>query len=225
MQPFDLHEYIGEVHSETKNDPRISKERKFMDNFFDNWVGEFLHLYGDDLFDIKMLDDNLFYCYLSGQSTNFEWYRHSIYCGAYTIVFREFRCILEGLFIAFKIENIHHNKTIDEKLEILKDAENKQDFFGKAVFRSSGFENWEYFYTTYQELSSYIHFSYSKTAHVIQKIKNDGFPETIDYTYDKARFLDAYRVWRQMAGLAVNMANKLARLDDVNLNILTDLFD
>jgi len=83
---------------------------------------------------------------------------------------------LEGIFIVFRIENSHNTKTLDEKLNILEGAEGKNDYFGKAVFRSSGFADWEVYYDIYKELSSYIHFSYTRSAHIIQGIKRKDFP-------------------------------------------------
>jgi hypothetical protein len=224
-EPFGLHPYIYDVQLQTKNDLSITKERNFVDGFFENWVGDFLHPYGDNLFDAEKLDDSLFYCYLAGQSTNFHWYGNSLFSGAYTILFRELRCILEGLFIVYKIEKLNLGKTVDEKLDILEHAENDKGFYGGGLFKSSGFTGWRKYHKIYKELSSFIHFSYKNTAHVIKQIKSDGFPEVLDYKYDKTRFLKGAKIWKQMALLSVEMAIELAALEGIELSVSTSTFD
>lgn len=215
--------HIDQVINKTRSDESIINQRQFVDRFFENWVGEFLHPYGDDLLEHRQLNNSLFYCYLSAQSTNFDWYSHTLYSGAYTVVFRELRCILEGLFIVFKIEADNLKKTLDEKMGILSTAENK--YFGKKVFETSGFPQWSIYYEVYQDLSSYIHFSYSRVAAVIRKVSDGGFPETVEYVYDRSRFLDAVRVWRKMSDLAVEMAQELASRNGFSITATKEIFD
>jgi len=225
MSSFDLNPYIQGIFNSTQNDASITREREFIDGFFENWAGEFLHPYGDNLLDEGKLNNSLYYCYLSGLSSNFHWYAHSLNCGAYTIVYREFRCILEGLFIVFGIEKKHHGKTLEEKLQILSTSEGPQGIFGKKAFTSSGFSNWIPYYEVYQNLSSYIHFSYSKVAPSIQRIASEGFPEVLDYSFDKTRFLDACSAWQKLAFLTIQMAKELANLDNIQLSISTQIFE
>lgn len=224
MSLFDLHPYLEKIYLQTTEDPAIKKERDYISHFFENWIGEFLHPYGDALLDAGKLKNCFFYCYLSGQSTNFHWYAHSLYYGAYTIVFRELRCILEGLFIVFKIENLHFNTSLDEKLNILGLSEGKNSFYGKRVFQTSGFADWESYYQVYRELSGYIHFSYSKTAHTIKSISRGGFPEVLDYEYNQSKFLDAYRIWRKMSVLSIDMAIELAKRNNIRLSVSSEVF-
>lgn len=225
MLPSDIHPYLHEVYNKATSDRSATDHRDFTDSFFCNWVGEFLHPYGDELFNAGTLNHSLIYCYLAAQSMNFHWYEHSLNHGAYTMVFREFRCILEGLFIVYKIEKTDHQKTLHDKLQILADAEEGRGNFGRQVFKSSGFSDWSIYYDIYSELSSYIHLSYSRTSGVISTIMDQGFPEALDYSYDRTRFIDACRIWRKIASLAIEMAQQLAQLDSIDINVDSNLFN
>jgi len=224
MNHSDLDPYLHELYAACKSDKSIAKEIDFVQHFRDNWMGDFLHPYGDILFDAGLIDNSLFFAYLAAQTINFEWYRHSMMHGAYTIVFRELRCILEGLFIVYKIESLHYGASMEAKLNILETAENNRTYYGKGVFSTSTYPDWQTYYTVYKHLSSYIHFSYSKVAHHIREIA-DLQTEAINYSYDRQQFLDAHAVWRQIAALCLDMAAQLGKLDNCKVDFSFSIFE
>ena len=218
----DLHPYILRIPHQTQDDTDIQAQLKYINSFFDNWVGEFLHPFGDDLLDGNILDSSLLYCYLSAQSTNFHWLAHSLKSGAYNILFREFRCVLEGLFLVYTIEVSHPNASLNEKLDRLFKLEKNRLSFGIKIFKRSAYPDWQKHYQVYKQLSEFVHLSYANASTAINKVSRDGFPETIEYSYNKQKFLQVYEIWKDLGELSIEMAIKIAALHNIETFITPD---
>lgn len=219
----DLHPYILRIPHQTQDDKDIQAQLKYINSFFENWVGEFVHPYGDDLLDGNILDSSLIYCYLSAQSTNFHWLAHSLKSGAYNILLREFRCILEGLFLVYTVEVAHPNDSLNEKLDRLFNLEKKRLSFGIKMFKQSSYPDWQKHYKVYKQLSEFVHLSYANASTAINKVSRDGFPETIEYAYSKQKFLQVYEIWKDLGELSVDMAIKIAALHNIETSITSDV--
>jgi hypothetical protein len=152
------------------------------------------------------------FCYLAAQSEVFIWLSHSAFNGAYEVVLRELRTILEGMFPAYRVEQEAHGATLDEKLDILEQLEAGYQTHGKKAFKGSHYEHWRPYYRIYQDLSKYVHLTRRHVGHQMKAIADRGFPEFTGATYDRDRFLTCAKAWHKIAGLSADMAVRTLEL-------------
>jgi len=197
------------IQVQTLNDNSIDKERDFIICFFENWTGNFLHPYGDDLLDFELLNSSLFYCYLAHQSAVLDWIIFSLMNGAYEVVKRELRTMLEGVFLVYKIETENNSLSLKDKLIKLEALESNRKSHGKFIFEKSNYANWNSYYLAYSKLNKHVHLSFQNIEKIAQTIKTAGFPEINDFNYDRVEFLACYNYLHQIATLCVDMANQI----------------
>ena len=179
----DLHPFHEKIFKETVSDQKISTKVSRIRCFFEDWAGNFVHPFGDDLFEGNALTDNMFYSYLASQTVIFDWMGHSLFCGAYNIVFRELRTILESVFTAYYLEITFKGMSLQDKIEEFKNLEHKGKTHGKKVFTRVGLNNWDEYYTLYRELCSYVHLSASIGGKEIIQVIQNGYGKLLDFEY------------------------------------------
>ena len=176
------------VNIETFYCAEIEPDIKYVEVFSTNWGGELVHWLGDRLYECKVLDNSLFFCFVASQPQVFDWLAHSLFAGSYNIVLRELRHILEGLFASYLIEVQYSHETLEQKIDMLVNIEGAGKLHGKSVFKNSGLTEWEKYYTTYRQLSKYVHLSESVVEQQINRITNGGFSETYETHFHKQNF-------------------------------------
>jgi len=214
----DLQPFYRQVFEDTVSDRGIAKEIEFSRIFLEEWVGNFLHPFGDDLHRETLLD-NIFYSYLASQSNVFDWLCHSLLFGHYQMVLRELRTILENMFYMFYLDVSYKDKTVEEKFQILKEQELRGvKLHGKSIFKNSQYPNWEPSYELYQELCKYIHIHSTTSAKLAMEIAHKGFPEILEINYNKKSFLECIRAWEKIAKTSVNLAVDICEKLDVEIS-------
>jgi len=160
----DLQTFYRVIFTDTVSDPSIEHNIQFVRGFLEEWAGNFLHPFGDDLHREGKLE-NIFYSYLSSQSHVFDWLGHSLLFGHYQIVLRELRTILENIFYMFYLDIKYQNNTVEEKLYIIEDQETRGITpHGRRVFKNSTYKDWQLSYQLYRELCAYIHIHSTSSA-------------------------------------------------------------
>jgi len=210
IQYPDLHPFYKDIFDKAVSDSHTAKEIEFICGFFEEWVGNFLHPVGDDLFHSKKLDSIVLYCYLASQSFTFDWMAHSLLLGHYETVLRELRSILENAFLMFYLDCHYDSKTILEKFTMVEQMENENRIpYGKRVFKDSEYPDWEYCYKLYGEMSKYVHASTKTNGLSILKIATKGFPETLDIQYSQDSFLKCVEMWQRVSIIVLSLVKSL----------------
>ncbi|HMN23966.1 MAG TPA: hypothetical protein PKE38_05675 [Ignavibacteriaceae bacterium] len=204
-----LHPFYEDIYLSTLRSKSISNELYFIHTFFEEWAGNFLHPFGDDLLRGKKLDNSIFYCYLSTQTMTFDWLCHSLIFGAYDVVLRELRTILEGLFPAYYLDITYPKANLNKKLKNMLSLENNKLNYGYKIFKMSTIDNWEDYYSLYRDLCSYVHLSRKVAGDSIRKIALKGYGEMLDVNFDKKRFTECVIVWKRIAALSSTLAVSL----------------
>jgi predicted transcriptional regulator len=210
-----LHPFYEEIYARTLTDESLGNQVEFVECFFEEWVGNFLHPFGNDLLHGNKLSNSVFYCYLASQSMVLDWLAHSLLFGAYEVVLRELRSILEGLFTAYYLDINYPHRSLEEKLDALSDLEKKGLSHGKKAFKMSGISRWEDYYSLFSELCSYVHSSREVMGRKMRQIAQKGYAEAPDVHFDPVTFIKCVEVWKKVAMLAANLAGSLL----VSLNI------
>jgi len=196
---------------ETSLNLDLEKDLSFVENFFVTWSGNFVHVLRSALRGRGLADDSILLCYLALLSSPFDWLAHSLFYGAYDVVLRELRSVLEGMFAAYNLDTQNHGKSLDEKLNAMTDLEQCGRGHGISVFRSSGIPDWRKHYTIYTELCGYVHSTRQITGHRIQEVAEAGFPELVEPGFNRDGFAQCVSIWRQIGNSAVILANQLLR--------------
>lgn len=213
----DLHPFYEKIFKETVIDKEISTKVDQIRCFFEDWAGNFVHPFGNDLLCGNALNDNMFYSYLASQTVIFDWMAHSLLCGAYNIIFRELRTILESLFTVYYLEITFREMSLQDKIEEFKNLEQKGKTHGKQVFTRVGLNNWNENYTLYRELCSYVHLSVSIGGEEIRKVIQDGYGELLDFEYDSESFKKCYDIWMHIARLANQLAVNFLKSFEISI--------
>jgi hypothetical protein len=199
------------VHRQSCSDELIYVQREYVEAFYENWVGEFLHPFGDNLHDSEKLGGNLLFCYLAAQSKVFAWLTPTLMCGCYDVVMRELRTVLEGMFTAYYIDIKNPECSLETKMKLLAKLEADKLTFGKKAFKLSGVPSWEAYHATYLELCSYTHLSVSVTGPKLRKVDEAGYPDSLDVHFDKALFVACVQMWQQIARVAGELCVSLMK--------------
>lgn len=208
----DLQPFYESVFNETVNDELIAKDLEFIRCFFEEWAGNFLHPFGNDLGGRRGKLDSIFYSYMASQTTTFDWLGHTLIFGHYDSVFRELRAILENLFYMYSLDANFPTKTVDEKFQKLAQLEVAgKEPHGKVVFEKSGYIHWQPSYDLYKQLSRYIHVHTSVSAKRALQIAEKGFPELLDVKYNRQSFMQCSSAWREIARSALHLALDLCQ--------------
>jgi hypothetical protein len=204
-----LHPYYEEIYAKTVCDETLSRELEFVRGFFEEWAGNFLHPFGDDLLDGNKLNNSVYYCYLATQTAVFDWLTHSLIFGHYEVVLRELRTVLEGLFPAYYLDITYPDESLDDKLEKLAEMEADRVAHGRRAFAMSGVAKWQDYYSLYRELCAYVHLSRKVAGARIDQIAEKGFGESLDASFNRDRFLECTTAWQKIAALSANLAGSL----------------
>lgn len=213
----DLHPFYEEIYARTLTNEALGNRVEFVECFFEEWVGNFLHPFGKDLLYGDKLRNSVFYCYLASQSMVFDWLAHSLIFGAYEVVLRELRSILEGLFTAYYLDKNYPYKSLEEKLDTLSDLEKNRLSSGKKAFKRSDINRWQDYYSLYRELCAYVHTSRKVMGRKMYQIAQKGYPETIDVHFDPGTFIKCVEAWRKVAMLAANLAGSLLKALNIEI--------
>lgn len=212
LQPF-----YKKVFDKTISDHFIATELKFVDQFFEEWAGNFVNPFGKDLYRNGKLV-SIMYSYVASQSLVFDWLAHTLIFGHYQNVFREIRTILENLFFMYTLDVKFQKKTVDEKYKILEKLEKQgKEPHGKPVFERSMYGDWKKSYGFYKHLCKYVHIHTSTSGLMALKDARDGFPETLSVDYDRNAFLKCVDAWRKLARISVALAVDLCRKLNVEI--------
>jgi hypothetical protein len=221
-----LESFHEEVWRETFSDNDLQEEVNYIASFFIEWVGDFLHPFGDNLIRADKLDNSIYYSYLAAQSAIFEWLSVTLLCGNYEIVMRELRTILEVMFPAYFLDSAHPDIPLDGKLRLLQELEESRSGYGKKVFKMSEIDGWEYYYDLYRQLCQYTHLSMTVTGQKIKDVTRSGFNEWPNLRFDKQKFLNCVAIWKEVTSLALHLARNLVDKYDVKdpdyMQIYTD---
>jgi len=224
LQPF-----YKDVFDETMSDPVIAREIEFVWGFVEDWMGEFLHPVGNDLYHANQ-SESILYCYMASQSLTFDWLSHALLLGNYETVLRELRSILENLFFMFHLDTHHKNKTVKDKYEILEQLEvSNRSPHGKVVFENSGYSDWKPCYDLYKELCRYIHVHTEASGKFALKIATEGFPEALDVEYYQGSFLQCSKTWYEISKIAGSLVENLFQklqidMRQFNPNLFTEIY-
>lgn len=200
----DIQPFYGDIFLQTVSDKKIEKDLEFVRCFFEEWSGNFLHPFGDDLMDAKNgRIESLLYCYLASQSMTFDWLSHDLLFANYQTVLRELRTILENSFYAYTIDRKFTNESTEEKL---KKLEGQKLPFGRLVFKESGYSKWQDSYDLYSELCQYTHIHLNASLKMALEIAKQGLPELLVVKYDRESFIQCSTVWRKVAKTCVSLA-------------------
>ena len=181
---------------------------------------------GNKLADIRDLSYNFFHCFGSFADGNtferfkdslvFWWYVESTeisvytlylsYCGLYRNAFDNIRHVLESIVQALYIDVNHPNTSLQTKLEILKEIEDKREYHAsrllqeKLSFKSEFCEGLDCkgaLNTSYKDLSKIVHPSHKKVIATIRDAvglsKNKGLSELVDCG-EVARVFDSLKI-------------------------------
>lgn len=207
---------------ETANKKFIREYLLYLEGFYENWSSNLVHVLADELGHGEKLHDNLYICFLSVQSSLFDWLKEALFSANYEVVFRELRSILEGLYLTYSIDSKYHQLTYNEKLEKWEELEEKYESHGKKVFSRSLADDWEESYKLYQELSGYVHASRKLIGNKMAGLHgiDDLKPE-----FDLKIFTNCVNTWRKIAELACKLANNLLKNFSIQFEILPTIFD
>lgn len=205
------------VYAQTVANAELSTQVEFIQSFFEDWVGEFVNPLEKDLHRARKLENSLYFCYLASQSMVFDWLAHTLLSGAYEVVLRELRSILEGLFVAYYVDVNYKSETLEQKIGRLRLLEEKRSLSGKKVFESSKISNWKDYYSLYGELCAYVHNSIKVVSVNILLIAQEGFPQAVEARFDKNTFMKSVELWKRVAMAATDLASAL--LEELNVPI------
>lgn len=226
IQYPDLQPFYQKVFNDTVSDKDITEDVEFARCFLEEWAGELLHPFGNDLHRENRLN-SIFYSYLASQSLTFDWLAHALLFAQYQVVLRELRTILENMFYMYYLDVTYQDKKVEEKYEILENLESKGvKPHGKNVFKDSTYHDWKSSYKTYQDLCKFVHIHTKCSAKLALSIAREGFPESLDVKYDKESFLECIRAWKKIAKTSVDLAVTLCDTLDVEISQFNpDYFD
>ena len=98
----------------------------------------------------------------------------AISIGAYHLLLRELRYILESALQAYYLDTTHPNAGIECKLEILVEVE--RQLYGTRLIKKIEIENKQNLVKIYSELSQYVHSSSSELKDILEKLPTFWFP-------------------------------------------------
>jgi hypothetical protein len=200
----DIQPFYEAIFNKAINDEQISKEVDFVRCFFEEWAGNFLHPFGDDLMEAKNGNaESLLYCYLASQSMTFDWLAHTLLFANYQTTLRELRTILENSFFMYSVDSKYITASADEKL---KKIEQEDLPYGKPVFENSGYSNWRESYALYKELCQYTHVHMNASLKMAKEIAKRGLPEALEVEYNRQSFIQCSTAWRKVARVCVSLA-------------------
>jgi hypothetical protein len=217
VMPFE------KVYYQTVNNNDLHGQALFIEAFFENWVGEFVHPLGKDLHHCHQLENSFYLANLTAQSVVFDWLAYTLLSGAYDIVLRELRCILEGLFAAYYVDMKYKGENLSQKVQRLSVLEEKRVLSGKKVFESSKLNNWKDYYSLYNELCAHVHNSIKVIGSRIIQIAEDGFPQALEPQFDEVTFASSAELWRQVAITAIDLA--MALFHELHVTVKYTNFD
>jgi hypothetical protein len=209
IQYPDLQPFYQKVFNDTISDKEIAKKIRFVRCFLEEWAGEFLHPFGNDLYKKSRLN-SILYSYLASQSLTFDWLSHTLLFGQYQTVLRELRTILENTFYMYYLDVTNLDITVKEKYRILEDLETKgAKPHGKSVFENSTYLNWKSSHKIYQDLCKYVHIHTKSSAKLALSIAQKGSPELADIKYNRESFLKCIQAWKDVARASIDLAAAL----------------
>ena len=214
---------FGTVYYQTVKNKDLHGQVLSLETFFGNWVGEFVHPVQKDLHHCHHLENSYYLSYLALQSMVFDWLSYTLLSGAYEIVLRELRCILEGLFAAYYVDVNYKVEDLAQKIQRLSVLEEKRMLLGKKVFEISELKNWRDYYSLYKELSTYVHNSIKVIGNRIIQIGEDGFPQALEPQLDKKVFVSSAELWRKIVCAAIDLA--IALFEELNVKARFTNFD
>lgn len=194
------------VYYQTVKSTDLHGQVLFLEAFFGNWVGEFVHPIGKDLHRCRQLKNSYYLSYITLQSMVFDWLAYTLLSGAYELVLRELRCILEGLFAAYYVDVSYKDDNLSQKIQRLSILEEKRILSGKKVFKSSKLRNWKDHYSLYNELSAHVHNSIKGIGNRIIQVADYGFPQALEPHLDKEIFVSSAELWRKVVCAAIELA-------------------
>lgn len=194
----NLHGFYEGTFRETKNDKEIRKYVEYIDDFYFRWSGLFIHAVEHDIRKYFPIKDNIILKYLSTQTMVFDFIGFALFCGNYSLVYRELRTILESVILAYKIEFIPGLKTLYDKLGYWENLELKGKSYGKKVFSTSGLPNWGYYYDLYIRFCKYTHSSTQITG--LEMIEVIG--QSKEFEYNRTKFVKCVLHWIEVAQIS-----------------------
>lgn len=174
-----LKDILSEVETETKK--QVGDDWALWINHYNTWI-DVIKAVLDVIPQEKQLDSMVVFRLLELHKT-LLWLEICALYGAYHQLIRELRFVLDSFLQAYYLDKQYHDKTIQEKLEIVEKEE--LQLFGRNLIRKLGLAQQEELLTIYSVLSKYQHSSYEEMKPAIREGKIDV---RVVFTFDKEMF-------------------------------------
>ncbi|MCW2279013.1 hypothetical protein [Heliophilum fasciatum] len=198
-----MHPYYCEIYVDTMIDPEVKREIVFIQNFYLNWSGSFLHLLGDDLMDAGLLNSCTLYCYMSSISDKLNWLAYSLLYGQYDTVNQELKTILENLYYYYTLDVNYPHLPVKDKLtkvrKLINTDSSGNQISSKPLLTVSDMDSWKNYDSIYKTLCQMVS---EATIEKNMLVAAQGFPDLLEASYDRDSLKNCVKVWHSIAHLA-----------------------